>query len=138
MPPPDGGIGDDVFSLSFDGSHLWTGGVAVPTEEAQEEEEEGKKEEVKEKEEEEEEVPTSIKRLSRQYEVVSPPSLSPSESCDSADTPLAVGDVIGCCIDLGEEEAWFMRNGRRLRGSLRFHGYGDMVTPAVSFSAGVK
>ena len=128
----DGGIGDDVFSLSYDGTHFWMGGtpisnngdisaettsispptLIVPT--------------------------TTTKFLRRQDEVVVSPRLTPVMSCDPVDTPLSVGDVIGCCIDLESEVAWFTKNGESVKGHLRFHDMKDMITPAVSFSSGVK
>ena len=62
----------------------------------------------------------------------------PTTLCEAVATPLAVGDVIGCCIDLDSEVAWFTRNGDPVKGHIRFHDIKDMITPAVSFSLGVK
>ena len=125
--PSDGGIGDDVYSLSFDGTHLWTGGVSVLTQEEEEKKEDCCK------------VTSSIKcPLRRQEEVIASPCMSPSQSSCGRDTPFSVGDVIGCYMNLETEEAWFARNGRRMSGCLKFKDYNDMLTPAISFSAGVK
>ncbi len=75
----------------------------------------------------------SNKYLTRQEEVVTSPV---SEM--SCDMPLAVGDVIGCCIDLEKEVAWFTKNGRSINNLLKLHGCNDLVTPAISFSSGVR
>ena len=141
----DGGIGDDVFSLGFDGTRMWTGGASVLTEEVTEEEKEEQKKKEKAQEEKEEGAKskatssTAVKHLSRQDDMVSmSPGLSPAESCDLTNEGVAVGDVVGCCIDLENREAWFTKNGQRMRGCLRFQDYNDMITPAISFSAGIK
>lgn len=103
--------------MSFDGNQVWMGGNPIvkttppPT------------------------PSTLVRHLKRQEEVV-----SPEQTCDSSssDTPIAVGDVIGCCINLEEKVAWFIKNGRTVNTHLKFHDWNDMVTPAVSFSSGVR
>ena len=59
---------------------------------------------------------------------------SPSDST----MPISVGDVIGCCLDLEREVAWFTKNGSEIPGHLVFHRCREMVTPAISFSAGIR
>ena len=103
---PGGGIGDDVYSLAFDGESFWVGGHDIE--------------------------PSCSKRLQRQASV----SQSPTPSVRA--TPISVGDVIGCCLDLEREAAWFTRNGSQVPGHLVFHHCREMVTPAISFSAGVR
>ena len=113
----DGGIGDDVFSLSFDGKHLWMGGNSISTNDLMP-------------------VPplSSLKSLHRQSNLVSSPCPSP----DPSNCPIDIGDVIGCCIDFEREIAWFTKNGEAVNGQLRLHDFSDTITPAVSFSAGVR
>ena len=111
----DGGIGDDVFSLGFDGAQLWVGGTPVAIA--------PKTPPV---------TPSSSKLLRRQGEISSPTF----NGVDFA--PFSVGDVIGCCIDLEAEVAWFTKNGIPVKGHIRFHDCNDIITPAVSFSSGVK
>ena len=103
---PGGGIGDDVYSLAFDGESFWVGGHGIE--------------------------PSSSKRLQRQFSVSQSP-MPPERAA-----PISVGDVIGCCLDLEREVAWFMRNGSHIPGHLVFHHCREMVTPAISFSAGVR
>lgn len=103
---PGGGIGDDVYSLAFDGESFWVGGHDIE--------------------------PSCSKRLQRQDSI----SQSPTPSVRA--TPISVGDVIGCCLDLEQEVAWFTRNGSQVPGHLVFHHCREMVTPAISFSAGVR
>ena len=102
---PGGGIGDDVYSLAFDGESFWVGGHGIEP---------------------------SSKRLQRQF------SISQSPIPPERATPISVGDVIGCCLDLEREVAWFTRNGSHIPGHLVFHHCREMVTPAISFSAGVR
>lgn len=119
----DGGIGDDVFSMSFDGTRLWTGGNAVSLAEVSNDEET---------------TPTLSKHLlRRQEEILTTPITSPTPS-DGPGVLFSVSDVIGCCIDLEKEVAWFIMNGKTLSGHIKFHHCNDMITPAVSFSSGVR
>lgn len=115
-PVADGGIGDDVFSWSYDGAQLWIGGnpvIVVSDEPA---------------------TPSSSKCLHRQAEVTSPcPSLGGLGAA-----AFSVDDVIGCCIDLEAEVAWFTRNGNPVKGHVKFRHCNSIITPAVSFSSGVK
>ncbi len=130
----DGGIGDDVFSLSYDGTHFWMGGDSVAIGDVSDLCAEAS--------------PLSpptlsvstapTKSLRRQEEVVVSPCLTPVMPSDAADMTLAVGDVIGCCLDLAGETAWFTKNGEPVKGHLKFSNVKEMITPAVSFSSGVK
>ena len=103
----EGGVGDDVFSIGFDGASFWVGGHSLSS-------------------------PTT-KRLVRQVKSVSDDRYSPSHT-----TSLTVNDVIGCCLDLEVGVAWFTLNGVRVEGEVMFGHCKDLITPAVSFSAGVR
>lgn len=118
-----GGIGDDVYSVGYDGGRFWVGGKAIPTK-----------------------LTFAPKRkLTRQEEHVTSPSpgRSPSPSSpasfeeDDADT-VSVGDVIGCCLDLERGVASFLKNGVEVSGHIEFHHCCSRITPALSFSAGVR
>ncbi len=104
----EGGVGDDVFSIGFDGRNYWVGGHSL--------------------------APPTTRRLVRQ-------------SCSIADeatqdktttTSFGVGDVIGCCLDLEGGVAWYTVNGTRVRGEVVFGHGTDLITPAISFSAGIR
>lgn len=111
----DGGIGDDVFSMGFDGDQLWIGGNPLSSNASVA-------------------TPTSTKRLQRQQEVI----MSPPPPADPPGALFSVGDVVGCCIDLESEVARFTRNGKPVKGHIKLHRCNDMITPAISFSSGVR
>ena len=118
-----GGIGDDVYSVGFDGARYWVGGRAIDTSLTF--------------------APTR-KSLPRQEEhVLFSPSHSPSPSPTPPDEgteqlPISVGDVIGCCLDLERGVASFLKNGVPIEGCVEFHHCCKNITPALSFSAGVR
>ena len=148
--PTAGGIGDDVYSVGFDGGQYWIGGQAIPTFL----------------------MFNRTRRLTRQEEHVISPNQSPTpprsasnpqsptppiasstprsssspshtpldvgEGEESDDPPVNVGDVIGCCLDLERGVASFQKNGISLDSHIEFHHCSQSITPAVSFSAGVR
>ena len=101
-------MGDDVYSVGYDGLNFWVGGHQTNVRSGR-----------------------FRKKLLRQESL----SFSPTPSVDA---PLSVGDVIGCCLDLERGVAWFMKNGKTVSGHLEFHHCKDMITPAISFSSGVR
>ncbi len=103
----DGGVGDDVFSIGFDGASFWVGGHAL--------------------------APPTAKRLVRQVHSGLDGRATPTQK-----SPLSVGDVIGCCLDLEGSVAWFTLNGERVDGEVVFGHCRDLITPAISFSAGIR
>ena len=117
-----GGVGDDVYSVGFDGAHYWVGGRSIP-------------------------APLTfapLKKLQRQDEHIlfspnhSPhESPSPTEEDESEMPPVNNGDVIGCCLDLEKGVASFMKNGVPVGGHIEFHHCCERITPALSFSAGI-
>ena len=113
-----GGLGDDIFSVGFDGTQFWLGGTAVCVQDNVPSGHTG---------------PTSSsKRLERQKGISSPDCLNLGNS-------IAEGDVIGCCVDLESEVVWYTKNGRRVSGHLKlFQECSDLLTPAVSFSTGTR
>ena len=85
------------------------------------------------------------RRLPRQKEhVMFSPSHSPSHSPTPMDEEtkdqllVNVGDVIGCCLDLERGVASFLKNGVLIDGHVEFHHCCRNITPALSFSAGVR
>ena len=116
----DGGIGDDVFSVGFDGVKYWVGGRCIPPPLGNVH-------------------PDPQRQLTRQEDNISgSPSSSQSSSPVPHDKTISVGDVIGCYLDLERGVAWFTRNGVPAGGELVFHHSTEMLTPAVSFSAGIR
>ena len=119
-----GGIGDDVYSVGYDGGQYWVGGKSIPAK-----------------------LNFAPKRkLTRQEEhVTSISERSPSPSSpayfdedDSDALPIGIGDVIGCCLDLERGVASFLKNGVRVDGDVEFHHCCSRITPALSFSSGVR
>ena len=104
-----GGIGDDLYSIAFDGEHFWFGGEAFQSK-------------------------TSKGKLQRQEMT----SDSPSYLSSSSGMSVSVGDVIGCYLDLSAQEVWFTKNGHTMAGRLRFSHLNDMVTPAISVSNSIR
>ena len=104
----DGGVGDDVFSIGFDGRNFWVGGHSL--------------------------APPTTRRLVRQSESIAGDTAPKSEATPT----VSVGDVIGCCLDLERGVVWYVRNGVRVTGEVGFGHCRDMLTPAVSFSAGIR
>ena len=101
-------MGDDVFSIGFDGLNFWVGGHSL--------------------------APPTTRRLVRQSESVAGDTTPKSETTPT----VSEGDVIGCCLDLERGVVWYMRNGERVTGELGIGHCRDMLTPAVSFSAGIR
>lgn len=123
--PTAGGIGDDVYSVGFDGAHYWVGGQAIPTSLTS--------------------VCSSKRQLTRQEEHVVSPNQSPTppsstsvEEDESQVLSVNVGDVIGCCLDLDRGVASFLKNGDSVNSHVEFHHCCKRITPALSFSAGIK
>ena len=116
-----GGVGDDVYSVGFDGARYWVGGRAIDTTLTF----------------------TRSRMLPRQEEHIlfSPshsPSPSPSPPLEEEQLPISVGDVIGCCLDLERGVASFLKNGVLVEGHIEFHHCCKNITPALSFSAGIR
>ena len=107
-----GGVGDDLYSVAFDGEYFWFGSEAFRSRPGK-------------------------KKLQRQ-ETISTSPLPPSDETEEEDERVRVGDVIGCYLDLAEQEVWFTKNGRTVPGVLRFSHLDDMITPAISISNSVR
>ncbi len=109
-----GGLGDDVFSVGYDGTQFWLGGTAMSVPSHTHSTLHSS-------------VPT--KRLERQKEITSLDDIG----------SLEVGDVIGCGVDLEKGIVWYTKNGESVRGYLKlFQECSDLLTPAVSFSTGTR
>ena len=122
-----GGVGDDLYSVAFDGEHFWFGGESFKSGTPHEEEEKKKKK----------------GKLQRQGSFSSSPVPPPngeesSEREGGGCRRVKVGDVIGCYLDLGMQEVWFSVNGVTVPGVLRFHHLEDTVTPAISMSNSIR
>ena len=114
-----GGIGDDLYSVAYDGEFFWFGGESFKTAAT---------------------GSPSKKKLRRQVGMVVSPTHSSAGSSFSVSSlgAISVGDVIGCYLDLGAQEVWFTKNGVPVPGCLRFCHLDDMVTPAISVSSGAR
>ena len=104
-----GGVGDDMFSLGYDGLNFWVGGHKLEPFWEQD----------------------SGRRLRRQQSIQ-------GDEPQLIYNPISVGDVIGCCLDLEVGVAWFTVNGNMVPGKLQFSQWKENITPAISFSAGVR
>ena len=102
-----GGIGDDLYSIAFDGEHFWFGGESFNSR-------------------------PNKRRLERQ-ETISTSPVPPTDQ--ETQGRIRVGDVIGCYLDLAAQEVWFTKNGRAVPGVLRFSHLNDTITPAMSMSS---
>lgn len=112
-----GGLGDDVFSVGYDGSQFWMGGISIPVRD-------------------EPPIATSCLRPLQRHKDL---SISPELSSHTHATPISRGDVIGCCVDLEKQVVSFTKNGKRVSGHLKlFRECSDLLTPTVSFSSGVR
>ena len=105
-----GGIGDDLYSIAFDGQYFWFGGESFQSRPPK-------------------------KKLQRQDMLALSPT--PPDTCVPCGT-ISVGDVIGCYLDLSKQEVWFTKNGCAVPGHLRFSHMDDMITPAISMSNSVR
>ena len=121
-----GGVGDDLYSVSFDGEFIWFGGHPIKSSE-------------------EPLSSTHRKRvLQRQFSLSSSPVPPPlagdqqSESTGRTWGAVCEGDVIGCYCDLGRREVWFSKNGATVPGALRLAHLDDLLTPAISMSNNVR
>ena len=105
-----GGIGDDLYSIAFDGEYFWFGGESFQSRPGK-------------------------RKLQRQEMLSDSPT--PSRSSMPHGT-ICVGDVIGCHLDLSAQEVWFTKNGRAVPGRLHYSHLDDMITPAISVSNSVR
>ena len=67
-----------------------------------------------------------------------PPSSTSVDDEETEVVPINIGDVIGCCLDLGRGVASFQKNGVSVDGHVEFHHCCKRITPAFSFSSGVR
>ena len=117
-----GGVGDDLYSIAFDGEYFWFGGESFQYHT---------------------QPPVTKKKgkLERQGSLSSspipPPISEESERKGSRCGKINVGDVIGCYLDLSRQEVWFSKNGEIVPGVLRFSHLNDMITPAISISSSI-
>ena len=139
-----GGVGDDLYSVSFDGEYFWFGGE--PTRSSLE-------------------LPQRKGVLKRQSSLSCSPVPPPGDqleegsgqrgregegstlSCSPGDQleedsglggRVREGDVIGCYLDVERKEVWFSRNGCVVPGVLRLPHLDEVVTPAISMSSSVR
>ena len=117
-----GGIGDDLYSVSFDGEFFWFGGQPIRSSLA-------------------EPLPSQRKGVLRRQDSLSSSPVPPGDLLpESARTcgRLREGDVIGCYLDLCRYEVWFSKNGCAVPGVLRLPHLDDVITPAISVSSSVR
>lgn len=104
-----GGIGDDLYSIAFDGEYYWFGGESFQSKPCK-------------------------KKLQRQDMLAA----SPTPPDPRVHGTISVGDVIGCYLDLGKQEVWFTKNGHAVSGRLHFSHLDNMITPSISMSNSVR